>query len=106
MGRREGCGNRARGTGGSMWTSLRDESGWLIPAVPVPFDREGRLHEPALRRYVEWMAAQPIAGVAVWAHTGRGLLLSDADAAAVLAAWRRVLPAGATLVAAAGARPD
>jgi 4-hydroxy-tetrahydrodipicolinate synthase len=52
------------------------------------------------------MAGQPIAGVAVWAHTGRGLLLSDADAAAVLAAWRRALPAGATLVAAAGARPD
>jgi 4-hydroxy-tetrahydrodipicolinate synthase len=89
-----------------MATSLRDESGWLIPAVPVPFDREGRLHEPGLWRYAEWMAGQPIAGVAVWAHTGRGLLLSDAAAATVLTAWRRALPAGTVLVAAAGARPD
>jgi 4-hydroxy-tetrahydrodipicolinate synthase len=86
-----------------MATSVSGKSGWLIPAVPVPFDSEGRLHEFGLRRYAEWMAGQPIGGVAVWAHTGRGLLLNEADGATVLTAWRRVLPAEAILVAATGA---
>jgi 4-hydroxy-tetrahydrodipicolinate synthase len=89
-----------------MATSVSHKSGWLIPAVPVPFDRDGRLHELGLQRYAEWMAGQPIGGVAVWAHTGRGLLLGDADGARVLTAWRRVLPAEAILVAATGARAD
>jgi 4-hydroxy-tetrahydrodipicolinate synthase len=52
------------------------------------------------------MAAQPIGGVAVWAHTGRGLFVSEQDGARVLSAWRRVLPAETLLVAAAGARAD
>ena len=54
--------------------------GRLIPAVPVPFDRDGRLHELGLERYAAWMAGQAIGGVAVWAHTGRGLLLGEEDA--------------------------
>ena len=69
--------------------------------------RGGRLHEPALERYAEWMAGQPIGGVAVWAHTGRGLRLSERR-------WRRGADGLATapcrrrsfLVAAAGARAD
>lgn len=77
----------------------------MIPAVPVPFDREGRLHGPGLERYVDWMAGQPVGGVAVWAHTGRGLHLGEADGARVLSAWRRALPEGRFLVAAAGAGP-
>jgi 4-hydroxy-tetrahydrodipicolinate synthase len=89
-----------------MTTSASRNSGWLIPAVPVPFDRDGRLHELGLRRYAEWMAGQPIGGVAVWAHTGRGLLLGDDDGARVLSVWRRVLPVGTLLMAAAGARAD
>lgn len=89
-----------------MTTSASGKSGWLVPAVPVPFDRDGRLHELGLRRYVEWMAGQPIGGVAVWAHTGRGLLLDDADAATVLTAWRRVVPAGMMVIAATGAGAD
>ena len=28
----------------------------LIPAVPVPFDRDGRLHQLGLERYAAWMA--------------------------------------------------
>ena len=51
----------------------------LIPAVPVPFDRDGRLHETGLARYAEWMATRSIGGVAVWAHTGRGLHLAADD---------------------------
>lgn len=38
------------------------------------------------------MAAQPIAGVAVWAHTGRGPLLTPEQRRAVLDAWRAALP--------------
>ena len=35
-----------------------------------------------------YMAAQPIAGVAVWAHTGRGLRLSREQRTAILQSWR------------------
>lgn len=77
--------------------------GALIPAVPVPF-RRGRLAADAQRRYAEWMAAHDVAGVAVWAHTGRGPHLAPAQRRAVLAGWRAALPdrlviAGATSVA-------
>ncbi len=89
-----------------MATSVSHKSGWLIPAVPVPFDRDGSVHEPGLRQYAEWMAGQPIGGVAVWAHTGRGLLLDEADGGTVMTAWRRALPPGTMLVAATGARAE
>jgi 4-hydroxy-tetrahydrodipicolinate synthase len=39
------------------------------------------------------MAEQPVAGVAVWAHTGRGPHLSPQQRSAVLGAWRAALPA-------------
>ncbi len=77
----------------------------LFPAVPVPFGRSRQIDEAALARYVAWMAEQPIGGVAVWAHTGRGLYLSDHDRATVLHAWRRGLPADRLVIAAAGATP-
>jgi 4-hydroxy-tetrahydrodipicolinate synthase len=38
------------------------------------------------------MARQPIAGVAVWAHTGRGPHLSEAQRRGVLDVWRAALP--------------
>ena len=67
-------------------------TGGLIPAVPVMFDREHRFHESAHRVYVEYMSTQPIAGVAVWAHTGRGLHLSPDIAQRVIQDWRDALP--------------
>ena len=63
----------------------------LIPAVPVPF-RGHELADDALRGYARWMAGQPIAGVAVWAHTGRGPHLSEAQRRRVLQVWRDALP--------------
>jgi len=75
----------------------------LIPAVPVPFGRSGRIDEAALARYAAWMAEQPIGGVAVWAHTGRGLYLTDQERETVLRAWRHAMPAGRLVIAAAGA---
>jgi 4-hydroxy-tetrahydrodipicolinate synthase len=47
------------------------------------------------------MAAHPVAGVAVWAHTGRGPLLSAEHRRDVLDTWREALP---DRVVVAGAR--
>jgi 4-hydroxy-tetrahydrodipicolinate synthase len=64
----------------------------LIPAVPVMFDRAHRFHERAHASYVDYMHTQPIAGVAVWAHTGRGLHLAKDVARRVIEDWREALP--------------
>src|SRR5215813_10493092 len=78
-------------------------TGGLIPAAPVMFDRERRFHERAHEAYVSFMSSQPIAGVAVWAHTGRGLLLDDETARRVMRHWREAI-AEKPLIAGAGAR--
>ena len=65
----------------------------VIPAVPVPFDSGGGIDEEAHQVYVAWMARQPIGGVAVWAHTGRGLKLSPEQRESVLLAWRSSMEA-------------
>ena len=75
----------------------------LIAAVPAPFDENGRVVEEAQESYIRYMAAQPVAGVAVWVHTGRGLCLSREQRREVLAAWRRGLPREKLIVAGAGA---
>lgn len=77
--------------------------GRLIPAVPVPF-RGASLAADVQRDYAAWMARQDVAGVAVWAHTGRGPHLTPAQRRDVLETWRRALPgqvvvAGVTSVA-------
>jgi 4-hydroxy-tetrahydrodipicolinate synthase len=74
--------------------------GGLIPAVPVPF-RGTAVDEAALRKYAAWMSTQPIAGVAVWAHTGRGPHLTGEQRRLVLEIWREALPTRAIV---AGAR--
>jgi 4-hydroxy-tetrahydrodipicolinate synthase len=51
------------------------------------------------------MADQPLAGVTVWAHTGRGLMLDRETADAVLKDWRAALPAK-VIIAGAGAPPN
>jgi 4-hydroxy-tetrahydrodipicolinate synthase len=66
--------------------------GGLIAATPVPFDADGKVHESAQASYLRYMAVQPLAGVAVWAHTGRGLLLENEMALRVLRDWRETLP--------------
>jgi 4-hydroxy-tetrahydrodipicolinate synthase len=63
----------------------------LIPAVPVPF-RGSTIHDNAQREYAGWMATQPVAGVAVWAHTGRGPHLSAEQRRLVMSTWRTALP--------------
>ena len=78
-------------------------AGGLIPAAPVMFDREHRFDERAHEAYVSFMSSQPIAGVAVWAHTGRGLLLDDETAQRVMRQWRDAI-ADKPLIAGVGAR--
>jgi 4-hydroxy-tetrahydrodipicolinate synthase len=78
-------------------------AGGLIPAMPVMFDGEGRFHQRAHEAYVAFMSSQPIAGAAVWAHTGRGLLLDAETTRVVMQQWRDALPAK-PLIAGAGAR--
>ena len=77
---------------GSGVASLVDRLDWaLVPAVPVPF-RGSQLDETAQRGYAAWMASRPVAGVAVWAHTGRGPHLSAEQRRLVLETWREALP--------------
>jgi 4-hydroxy-tetrahydrodipicolinate synthase len=59
------------------------------------------MDEAAQRSYARWMAAQPVAGVAVWAHTGRGPHLSAEQRRVVLDTWREAMP---DRVVVAGAR--
>ena len=63
----------------------------LLPAVPVPV-RGDRLDAEAQRGYAGWMASQPVAGVAVWAHTGRGPRLVAEQRREVLETWREAMP--------------
>jgi len=65
--------------------------GALIPAIPVPF-RGATLAADAQQAYAKWMANQDVAGVAVWAHTGRGPKLNDGQRRLVLDSWRAALP--------------
>jgi len=76
--------------------------GGLIPAVPVPFDESGGLQTRAQDSYLQYMAKQHVAGVAVWVHTGRGLLLDNETALRVLRDWRATLD-DRVLIAGAGA---
>jgi 4-hydroxy-tetrahydrodipicolinate synthase len=80
-----------------------DLRGSLIAAVPVTFDAAGQIDLRSQRNYADWMASQPVEGVAVWAHTGRGLRLTSVQRELVLRAWREVMGSSRFVVAAAGA---
>ncbi|MGW7363022.1 dihydrodipicolinate synthase family protein [Streptomyces sp. NPDC054841] len=65
--------------------------GTVLPAVATPMNVQAVVDFEALRGYAERIAEGPIGGVAVWAHTGRGLYLSEADRRRVLEVWRAVV---------------
>jgi 4-hydroxy-tetrahydrodipicolinate synthase len=50
---------------------------------------EGVIAYDAQAAYATRIAAAPIGGIAVWAHTGRGLYLDDAARSKVLEIWRQ-----------------
>ena len=74
----------------------------VVPAVPVPFDSRGEIDGTAMLRYAQWMVSQPVGAVAVWAHTGRGLLLTESQRAQVLETWRATL-GGTPIICGVGA---
>ncbi|HLY60324.1 MAG TPA: dihydrodipicolinate synthase family protein [Terriglobia bacterium] len=78
----------------------------LIPAVPVMFNASGEIDRAAQERYVEFMSRQPIAGVAVWAHTGRGLRMSREQRLQILENWTGGLKPGKLVIAGVGGAPD
>jgi 4-hydroxy-tetrahydrodipicolinate synthase len=80
--------------------------GTLVPAVPVPRRASGHMHPEAQRSYAVWMARQPVGGVAVWAHTGRGLHLDAPTREQVLASWRAAMPSPAVIIAGCGVPGD
>ena len=75
----------------------------LIPALPVPFTSNRIIHHDSHVRMAEYMSDMPIGGVAVWAHTGRGLLITEEERAEVLTHWRESLP-NAVIIAGGGSR--
>ncbi|MGW6201536.1 dihydrodipicolinate synthase family protein [Kribbella sp. NPDC055110] len=62
--------------------------GTLLPAVVTPMDPDGVVAYDALSAYAVSLTKHAVGGVAVWAHTGRGLYLSPGDRAKVLETWR------------------
>ncbi len=78
--------------------------GGVIPAVPVPRKANGELHQEAQESYVRYMAGKNVAGVAVWAHTGRGLFLNHDQRESVMKSWRKGIGPDRIVVAGVGAQ--
>ena len=74
----------------------------LIPAVPVPMTSDGQIDSAAQERYIAYMRPQPIAGVALWAHTGRGLHLSRDQRLSILQAWTKGLGSDKMIIVGVG----
>jgi len=74
----------------------------LVPAVPVPMAANGQIDPAAQKSYIAYMDQQPVAGVAVWAHTGRGLHLSRDQRIQVLQAWAQGTGSSRLIVAGVG----
>ena len=70
---------------------VRRLRGTVVPAVATPMDPRGVVDLGALRGYAERIAAARIGGIAVWAHTGRGLYLTEPDREQVLRIWREAV---------------
>ena len=64
----------------------------LFPATPIPFNSKGSIDVNSHMKYVNYIKNEPISGVAVWAHTGRGLLIDDETRDYVLCSFREALP--------------
>lgn len=78
----------------------------IIPAVPVPFNKDGSINNESQCSYVKWMDTQPITAVALWAHTGRGCFLSREQRADVFNTWRSNLGEDKLILCGAGAAND
>ncbi|MGN9164197.1 dihydrodipicolinate synthase family protein [Tissierellaceae bacterium HCP3S3_D8] len=77
--------------------------GDIIPAVPVPFSKDGSIHLGSLKNYVKWMNEQPVNTVGIWAHTGRGLNLTVEQREVVFNEWRSGLDSHKLILCGIGA---
>jgi 4-hydroxy-tetrahydrodipicolinate synthase len=74
----------------------------IFPAMPVTFDRNGDIDTSAHDNYIKYMKTQPASGFAIWAHTGRGLLINDEQRTYIMNSWRNAFPER-LIIAAVGA---
>lgn len=66
-------------------------AGSLFPAVPVPMLVGRNIDWEAQELLAQSIAASPVSGAAVWAHTGRGLLHKREERIRILQCWRDAL---------------
>lgn len=85
---------------------LEKLTGSFFPAVPVPFNFAGMIHTEAQTAYARWMGKQPVSGVAIWAHTGRGLFLNGQQRKTVFQTWRANLEPDHAIICGVGSRYD
>jgi 4-hydroxy-tetrahydrodipicolinate synthase len=71
----------------------------------VPMTADSRIDSAAQEKYIAYMNRQPIAGVALWAHTGRGLHLSREQRLQVLQSWTQGLGPDKLIIAGVGGSP-
>jgi 4-hydroxy-tetrahydrodipicolinate synthase len=76
----------------------------FFPAVPIPFTKEGNMHLEAQEAYANYMDTQPVSGIALWAHTGRGLLISKELREYTFKSWRKALSPDKMIICGAGSR--
>lgn len=101
------CNDAANPEGECRMNKFADRiTGKILPAVPVPLSADGRIHRAAQGSYVRYMASQKVGGVAVWAHTGRGLHLERDVRLEVMKSWREGFSDGRVIIAGVGALPD
>jgi 4-hydroxy-tetrahydrodipicolinate synthase len=92
---------------GAMRRSFRERiHGKLLPAVPVPMTADYAIHRKAQDAYVRYMSSHQVGGVAVWAHTGRGLHLERDTRMEIMKSWRDGFSDGRLVIAGVGALPD
>ncbi|HXG39400.1 MAG TPA: dihydrodipicolinate synthase family protein, partial [Candidatus Limnocylindrales bacterium] len=74
----------------------------LIPALVLPMTEDASIDEPGLRRYVRWVVAQGVVGVALNADTGESAHLTHAEKLRVVEIAREEVPTGVGLIAGLG----
>lgn len=78
----------------------------IIPAVPIPFNSDGSINGDSQKSFAKWMDKQPIKCVAIWAHTGRGLYISQQQREEVFNDWRENLSHDKLILCSVGAAYD
>ena len=74
----------------------------LWAATPVPAQKNFQIDSDSLHHYAHWLFQKPVGGVALNAHTGRGLYWAEAQRALILETWATHRPPGKSIIAAVG----